>query len=153
MLDMSTTVSVSRARILGNELTSHCRKKRCDLGYPVCAHCVRLNYKCKWEEPRPLVQENTLSTEQVSNQPVNAPFRLSQVPDPILFWVDDHSDNTSRSSRRHFLRYYAQTFTHMLTTNIENNSFLSGELIYLTSRGDYSLSQSSFQWQCMTPHC
>ncbi|CAG7918314.1 unnamed protein product [Penicillium olsonii] len=106
-------------------LTCRQRKKRCDLGYPVCAHCIRLNYKCKWEEPRPLVQENTLSTEQVSNQPVNTPFRLSQVPDPILFWVDDHSDNTSRSSRRHFLRYYAQTFTHMLTTNIENNSFLS----------------------------
>lgn len=42
-----------------------------------------------------------------------------------MFWVDDHSDNTSRSSRRHFLRYYAQTFTHLLTTNIENNSFLS----------------------------
>ncbi|KAJ5341452.1 hypothetical protein N7541_010576 [Penicillium brevicompactum] len=46
-------------------------------------------------------------------------------PRPHPFWVDDHSDNTSRSSRRHFLRYYAQTFTHMLTTNIENNSFLS----------------------------
>ncbi|CAG7991928.1 unnamed protein product [Penicillium salamii] len=106
-------------------LTCRQRKKRCDLGYPVCTQCVRLNYKCKWEEPRPLVQESTHSTKEVSNQTVNIPFRLSQVPDPILFWVDDHSDNTSRSSRRHFLRYYAQTFTHMLTTNIENNSFLS----------------------------
>ncbi|KAJ6080315.1 hypothetical protein N7467_010068 [Penicillium canescens] len=77
---------------------------------------------CAWEEPRTIaLNEST----QVQDQLVNIPFRILQVPDPILFWVDYHSDNTSRSSRRHFLRYYAQTFTHLLTTNIENNSFLS----------------------------
>jgi hypothetical protein len=81
---------------------------------------------CTWEEPRTIaLNEST----QIQDQLVNIPFRILQVPDPILFWVDDHSDNTSRSSRRHFLRYYAQTFTHLLTTNIENNSFLSSKWI------------------------
>jgi hypothetical protein len=123
------------------------RKKRCDLGYPVCMQCVRLNYKCKWEEPRPVIYENSRSTQDApTNQLVNIPFRLSKVPDPILFWVDDHSDNTSRSSRRHFLRYYAQSFTHLLTTNIENNSFLSsGSFIVeieLPIADDYSFSSN-----------
>lgn len=102
-------------------------KKRCDLGYPVCRECVRLNYMCKWEEPRSVTQ-NSSSTKSIisSNDTINTPFRLFDTPDPILFWVDEHADCTSPSSRRHFLRYYTQTFTHLLTTNIENNSFLSG---------------------------
>jgi hypothetical protein len=44
----------------------------------------------------------------------------------MLFWVDDHSDGASPSSRRHFLRYYTQTFAMILTSNMENNCFLSG---------------------------
>lgn len=128
MLDMSTTVGNMSKKKRDRTTTDPVwrRKKRCDLGYPVCTQCVRLNYKCNWEEPKPIVQETARPTTSLqSGQSIHVPFRLSRVPDPILFWVDDHSDNTSRSSRRHFLRYYAQTFTHLLTTNIENNSFLS----------------------------
>ncbi|KAJ5223074.1 transcriptional regulator family: Fungal Specific TF [Penicillium citrinum] len=107
-------------------VTCRQRKKRCDLGYPVCRECVRLNYMCKWEEPRSVTQSSS-STKSITstNDVTNAPFRLFGTPDPILFWVDEHADCTSPSSRRHFLRYYTQTFTHLLTTNIENNSFLS----------------------------
>lgn len=85
---------------------------------------------CKWEDPRPVTGDNhrDRAVQQV-NQAPNAPFRLSCSPDPILFWVNDHADCTSASSRRHFLRYYTQTFTHLLTTNIENNSFLSGKCL------------------------
>ncbi|CAI7578012.1 unnamed protein product [Penicillium manginii] len=107
-------------------LTCRQRKKRCDLGYPVCRECVRLNYKCKWEEPRSVVKDNHNAKSVVlSKDKENSPFRLFNNPDPVLFWVDEHADCTSPSSRRHFLRYYTQTFTHLLTTNIENNSFLS----------------------------
>ncbi|OQE26710.1 hypothetical protein PENSTE_c005G06472 [Penicillium steckii] len=107
-------------------VTCRQRKKRCDLGYPVCRECVRLNYMCKWEEPRPVTQKSSSTKSTMSsNDIINTPFRLFDTPDPILFWVDEHADCTSPSSRRHFLRYYTQTFTHLLTTNIENNSFLS----------------------------
>jgi hypothetical protein len=104
------------------------RKKRCDLGYPVCRECVRLNYKCKWEEPRSVAQDKqSVKSVVPAEDKSNSPFRLFNNPDPVLFWVDEHADCRSPSSRRHFLRYYTQTFTHLLTTNIENNSFLSGE--------------------------
>ncbi|KAJ5404480.1 transcriptional regulator family: Fungal Specific TF [Penicillium cosmopolitanum] len=107
-------------------LTCRQRKKRCDLGYPVCRECVRLNYKCKWEEPRSVAQDKqSVKSVVPAEDESNSPFRLFNNPDPVLFWVDEHADCTSPSSRRHFLRYYTQTFTHLLTTNIENNSFLS----------------------------
>ncbi|KAI9039059.1 uncharacterized protein KD926_010044 [Aspergillus affinis] len=58
-----------------------------------------------------------------SGQSSSGPVRLSSAPDP----VNEHSDGTSPMSRRHFLRYYTQIFTYLMTTNVENNSFLSGE--------------------------
>lgn len=66
-------------------------------------------------------------------QMADVPFRLLRDPDPILFWVDEHSDYASLSSRRHFLRYYTQTFHILLTSNMENNCFLSGEAWTLLS--------------------
>ncbi|KAJ5731597.1 transcriptional regulator family: Fungal Specific TF [Penicillium malachiteum] len=74
-------------------LTCRQRKKRCDLGQPVCKGCVRLNYMCRWEDLRTCAGDNDTSgsVQQVA-QPVNVPFQLLQNPDPILFWVDEHSD-------------------------------------------------------------
>lgn len=33
-------------------------KKRCDLGYPVCMECIRLNYTSKREDPNPLAGDS-----------------------------------------------------------------------------------------------
>ncbi|KAJ5094416.1 hypothetical protein N7456_010277 [Penicillium angulare] len=107
-------------------LTCRQRKKRCDLGYPVCKECVRLNYECKWEAPRNFAcNEPSTDSLCLAERSSSRPVRLLIVPDPVLFWVDEHSDCTSPLSRRNFLRYYTQTFTHLMTTNMENNSFLS----------------------------
>lgn len=58
---------------------------------------------------------------------------LVQSPDPLAFWVDDHdADCISTTSRRIILRYYIESFTKLLTTNLENNSFLSGMVPWRT---------------------
>ncbi|CAI7629654.1 unnamed protein product [Penicillium glandicola] len=92
--------------------------------------CLTCRQRCRWEDPRVFGDNNTA----VRSRPIapvkyeNDMFRLLRNPDPILFWVDEHSDCASSSSRRHFLRYYTQTFSILLTSNLENNCFLSAFL-------------------------
>jgi hypothetical protein len=48
-------------------------------------------------------------------------------PTPISFLQSDSKELSSRSlDRRLALRYYIQSFNAMLTTNLENNGFLTG---------------------------
>lgn len=50
--------------------------------------------------------------------------RSVTVLDPTILSLDPHG--SEREDRRLALRYYIQSFSPLLTTNIENNCFLSG---------------------------
>ncbi|ETS81095.1 hypothetical protein PFICI_06097 [Pestalotiopsis fici W106-1] len=105
------------------------RKKKCDRCYPVCGHCTRLNLICERESPR--------SVRQASQQRTAAPTAASALTAPSscidatplltgLAFDGDLSRSDPSSSRRAMLRYYTTSFAAMLSTNYENNCFLSG---------------------------
>lgn len=57
------------------------------------------------------------------------PLTIPIAPAPIQFLQSDAPELARRSlDRKLALRYYVQTFNTMLTTNLENNGFLSGML-------------------------
>ena len=102
-----------------------CRKKRCDQNYPVCDACRRLNYVCRRDDPRwprkPGRPRRALLEAQA------ACLCSTRVPDIANFWVGSGSSTAgdSGSRRRLFLRYYTQGLAALITTNLENNCFLS----------------------------
>lgn len=110
-----------------------CRKKRCDGVRNVCGHCARLNLVCHWQGPRQIGDDaaspssNSVSLRlRMSNHP-SVPLTIPIAPAPIQFLQSDASELARRSlDRKLALRYYVQTFNTMLTTNLENNGFLSG---------------------------
>lgn len=62
-------------------------------------------------------------TASALSLPIPIPIPLN----PTNFLESEYSQSAQRSaSRKLALRYYIQTFTPMLTTNLENNGFLSG---------------------------
>lgn len=59
----------------------------------------------------------------------SVPLTIPIAPAPIQFLQSDAPELARRSlDRKLALRYYVQTFNTMLTTNLENNGFLSGTL-------------------------
>ncbi|KAH7131677.1 pyridoxal phosphate-dependent transferase [Dactylonectria estremocensis] len=118
-------------------LTCRQRKKKCDQIYPVCSHCSRLNLVCKREAPRavqspvPTDSDNSITVKSKTVQFGQwaqgvMPF-LGPVPPPYPGPSDGPSDPCHlASSRRVMLRYYTVTLAFLLTTNLENNCFLSG---------------------------
>lgn len=113
------------------------RKKKCDQVYPICGHCSRLNLRCKREAPR-LLKSTSPSPENLSGtdtRPVcphcshKEVVRIAQLCKPLDLVSDGCSGAETSDlvvSRRFMLRYYTATLTFLLTTNLENNCFLSG---------------------------
>ncbi|KAF7551881.1 hypothetical protein G7Z17_g4722 [Cylindrodendrum hubeiense] len=114
------------------------RKKKCDQVYPICGHCSRLNLVCQREMPRSLQ-----STPQASSELANANVgrdspccrrsyqvlmrhaNLGQTGLAVQPSDGEAGDGDLVASRRVMLRYYTATLAIMLTTNLENNCFLS----------------------------
>lgn len=95
---------------------SHCyRRKKCDAIYPVCGHCKRLNRICEREAPWSL--ESNVSEQSKA-------VILSVVPRSVESW--SFTKPNSGNEGRYFLGYYMRILAQKLTTNHENNSFLSG---------------------------
>lgn len=117
------------------------RKKRCDRGFPVCGHCIRLNLACEREQPRRFVAGNTSGSCSSSSSWLHDV--LEPTGDAL---IHRHADQVGRiyytatdaallhdarkgdivASRRSVLRYYTSVFSSILSTNHENNCFLSG---------------------------
>lgn len=113
----------------------------------MCEACKRLNYSCLREEPRALpprahtwknpprllqLQQHG-SMETAEEEPLSS--SSSPTPDaqlcrtPNASGVPENSNVPASiaSARKEMLRYYIQTLSILLTTNLENNCFLSGE--------------------------
>ena len=130
---MRSAISVLQRRRYGHVLSS-CRKKKCDRRYPVCGHCVRLNMACEREEPRRIVPNDhrpaaaacQTAVSQVSDRHY---IHVAQIYRALgeSIWHDEGFQGDLLASRRAILRYYTTVFAAMLSTNVENNSFLSGK--------------------------
>ncbi|CAG9982591.1 unnamed protein product [Clonostachys byssicola] len=132
-------------------LTCRRRKKKCDMTYPVCGHCTRLNLACNREVPRELASGSTADSSalrqataphsihgsgsaegpELAGSPptTSASIHLGNVLSHSKIWqtLDPsviHGGELA-ASRRSMLRYYIQIFAFMLTTNVENNCFLT----------------------------
>lgn len=70
---------------------------------------------------------------------------IPRAPDP----VDIHTiiDARQGSDRRFLLKYYTQILTGLVSTNHENNSFLSGEQTLSTLSAPTKVTQCSFLWR------
>ncbi|RMJ15886.1 hypothetical protein CDV36_004458 [Fusarium kuroshium] len=118
-------------------LTCRQRKKKCDQIYPVCTHCSRLNLVCKREAPRPLKStspapsDTATKVDPVATTAPRVELQLRSVThlcQPLGLPLSESSDVDTEDlvgSRRAMLRYYTVTFAFLLTTNLENNCFLS----------------------------
>ncbi|KAK1853065.1 C6 transcription factor [Colletotrichum chrysophilum] len=120
-------------------VTCRQRKKKCDQVYPICGHCSRLNLVCNRETPRPLKPSSSPSkdpsntdTEDVSVichcRSHKEIVRIAQlcIPLDLVSTVSGNVEPTNLvASRRSMLRYYTVTLAFLLTTNLENNCFLS----------------------------
>ncbi|KAL7941485.1 fungal-specific transcription factor domain-containing protein [Trichoderma barbatum] len=122
---------VSRRRNRTGCLTCRRRRKRCDGVRDICGHCVRLNLICHWQGPRNAGDGPVSSSRSVVQRPPVpdhscVPLTISIAPAPFQFLQSDASELARRSlDRKLALRYYVQIFNTMLTTNLENNGFLS----------------------------
>lgn len=109
-------------------LTCRQRKKKCDFLPGCCRQCQRLNLKCVWEAERSLVPHAASSArvQPALHAPSTPDSALFKAPHPLQFWMEA-TDNGSSSvpNRRLALRYYVQTFAGIISTNAENNGFLS----------------------------
>lgn len=114
-------------------LTCRQRKKKCDRSLDSCGPCRRLNLRCVWEPEReimPTLTPATLSSTtagHVEHRPTGVNSALIKAPHPLQFWLEVTGNIPSITfNRRSALRYYVQTFAVILSTNAENNGFLSG---------------------------
>ncbi|KFY25971.1 hypothetical protein V493_04337 [Pseudogymnoascus sp. VKM F-4281 (FW-2241)] len=111
-------------------LTCRQRKKRCDGVREKCGHCSRLNLVCHWQTPQDIITKprarSFSPTELYQLDESLSALPLPKLPNPTNFLESEYSQSAQRSaSRKLALRYYIQSFTPMLTTNLENNGFLS----------------------------
>ncbi|KAL5094888.1 hypothetical protein Trisim1_003497 [Trichoderma cf. simile WF8] len=122
---------VARRRNRTGCLTCRRRRKRCDGVRDVCGHCIRLNLICHWPGPRDIGEGSASSSRLVSQRPrvtdhSCVPLTIPIAPAPFQFLQSDAPELARRSlDRKLALRYYVQIFNTMLTTNLENNGFLS----------------------------
>jgi hypothetical protein len=115
----------------------HYRRKKCDEIYPICGHCKRLNLICRREEPRALAIVSTKTDDipeaqhgcgDQSSSPKRECMELMTIPrspDPtdLLMMANIHGG----IDRRFFMKYYTQVLANLVSTNHENNSFLTGK--------------------------
>ncbi|EXL86527.1 hypothetical protein FOPG_02068 [Fusarium oxysporum f. sp. conglutinans race 2 54008] len=117
-------------------LTCRQRKKKCDQLYPICSHCLRLNLVCKREPPRSVLPSPGAATggsEVTETRVVRTPSidqqikEVTQLCQPLGLSLEPGDANSKNlvGSRRVMLRYYTVTLAFLLTTNLENNCFLS----------------------------
>ncbi|KAM0436992.1 hypothetical protein ACHAQK_007470 [Fusarium lateritium] len=118
-------------------LTCRQRKKKCDQVYPVCSHCCRLNLVCKREAPRAVEPTASVDPDLAVVSGVKAPRALelnghiqgvTQLCRPLglsVLEIGDENKGDLAHSRRAMMRYYTATLAFLLTTNLENNCFLS----------------------------
>lgn len=103
------------------------RRKKCDSVSHVCGPCLRLNLQCIWEAERNIVP--ITPEPQTQTQEHRSPTMSSSVlraPRPLDFCIDSTTNEvTTTSIRRLAMRYYVSTFAKSLSTNTENNGFLS----------------------------
>ena len=112
----------------------------------MCGHCLRLNFTCEREAPRTvrlLGPELTSSEQQegnrtlgpasaepiITNNNITGPgyvARLYHTLDQNVLQHEVCSGNV-QASRRTMLRYYTSVFATLISTNQENNCFLTGK--------------------------
>lgn len=108
------------------------RKKKCDQCFPICGHCLRLNLACEREQPRRVPTEATDAIAKEQSSAVLPTQEHSGHVAKIYAYVDgtvlrnEMSGTDLVASRRAILRYYTTVFAALISTNHENNSFLSG---------------------------
>lgn len=104
-------------------------KKKCDLVYPICSHCRRLNLVCAHEEPR-AGEAVTQRASVISLPNLCRPLVGAVVPSPPVpaglsgYHIDESSSLVSL--RRRMLLYYTERLANLMSTNLQHNSFLSG---------------------------
>ncbi|KAH9227074.1 hypothetical protein K456DRAFT_1849070 [Colletotrichum gloeosporioides 23] len=123
---------MSRKRLRNGCLTCRDRKKKCDQVYPICGACSRLNFICRREEPkqpRKRGRPRKSVPEDSSAEPGGPPASLTtKTPDISAFWLQHGGSQIPEdfaAQRRVVLRYYTQTLAALITTNLENNCFIS----------------------------
>ncbi|CAH0047205.1 unnamed protein product [Clonostachys solani] len=124
--------------------------------YPVCGHCSRLNLVCSREVPRELASGSTTdpsalaqatsplgihgvgNSEGLEPATTSATIHLANVLSHAKIWrtldpsvILGNNGSELAASRRAMLRYYIQIFAFMLTTNVENNCFLTALVVLL----------------------
>ncbi|KAF5982759.1 C6 transcription factor OefC [Fusarium bulbicola] len=102
-------------------LTCRQRRKKCDTRMPVCGDCTRLNLICEYQAPR-RVRKSPPAGGTVIRYP-DACTGISQ-PVDMVRPDDGHSADLS-ACRRAMLQYYTTTLAQMLSTNTEDNCFIS----------------------------
>ncbi|CCT63274.1 uncharacterized protein FFUJ_00094 [Fusarium fujikuroi IMI 58289] len=102
-------------------LTCRQRRKKCDTRVPVCGDCTRLNLICEYQAPR-RVRKSPPACAAVMRYP-DAHAGISE-PVDVVRPDDGHSRDLS-TGRRAMLRHYTTTLAQMLSTNTENNCFIS----------------------------
>lgn len=127
MLDLSRPVwRTTRTRPCLRPDAPISSKKRCDGAYPVCNACSRLNYICNREDPRQPRKQGRPRKLTIPASRTRCACSLSSVPDASAFWLHTQlPPNEPTSQRRLLLRYYTQSLAALVTTNLENNCFLS----------------------------
>jgi hypothetical protein len=102
------------------------RRKKCDETYPICGHCTRLNLVCNREAPQHIaIEKGALPSPSTPTLPTSwALTTIPRAPDPID--ICTFTDSPQGTNQRFLLRYYTNILSNLLTTNHENNSFLSG---------------------------
>jgi transcriptional activator protein UGA3 len=106
-------------------LTCRKRKKKCDGSRNHCDQCRRLNLRCIWEAERELPQ---LSNEKHTSSLEPRVHPIARAPNPLQLGTPIKGEESlSVWNRRESMRYYIQVFASLLSSNVENNGFLSGE--------------------------
>lgn len=115
-------------------LTCRRRKKKCaiskvdvqsDAGEARCPTCVRLNLRCDWETERTLRSPRAAARDWRPGTSTSSAVSITPALEstPIASTADESIQ--SLSHRRNALRYYVQSFAATLSTNEQNNGFLS----------------------------
>ncbi|KAF5700323.1 C6 transcription factor [Fusarium globosum] len=102
-------------------LTCRQRRKKCDTRVPVCGDCTRLNLICEYQAPR-RVRKSPPAWAAVMRYP-DAHAGISEPVDVVR--PDDGHSRDLITGRRAMLRHYTTTLAQMLSTNTENNCFIS----------------------------
>ncbi|EWG35868.1 hypothetical protein FVEG_00066 [Fusarium verticillioides 7600] len=99
-------------------LTCRQRRKKCDTRMPVCGDCTRLNLVCEYQAPR--------RVRKSQGAVVRYPDAHTGISEPVdVVRPDDGHSGDLSTGRRAMLRYYTTTLAQMLSTNTENNCFIS----------------------------